>query len=623
MDDSSSSYYWKAFSGFLRCGLVDADTCDASYNIWVKRSHPNPLKASQGKTVTVMEKRENRPRRELAVLFFEAVKDYVPYQFVGLVMDAVIKGYTKDLSWGQIFFSSDYSEVFTLEPMEQTQSNYYAQATVRILVFVVMRHAVYEVDGEESSPHDPKYVFEQWFFNADGGDVTSQSWKDGFTQYGVRTVIKYYLKLYKEVQMKRDAARNDESDELPSVLLKGVISSSDNCAEQYKCLHSFLGISRLISIIKEEFSQRSEDGSPKDEIGSQIVLDDFEIIWLWAGAGFFKWRHDGAGGWFKMECRKEVLKLDNGFFKGVIGGAKDMVVFGNKKFKNPVSKFNKIQTLSPEQLVTYNNRVQQNHFELVTSSALQAEDVEKGTVTVTGTRNIHFQHVHGPNSGKAMFMNLMCPCVHHRHFGEKGGQCEYPHLFPSLLPRNTQLDQAPLAVEQADQNEVERESDDEDNFDDDNHVVLVLEAGQNVAIQDHDNGHERGGYMLIKLFDQFVVTVPKNKTIVCDMVVDENLTPLTFTQGEELLVGYLWSIVDPRKRTFELFDDQTDIPDDERWSGYPKVYFPKAMVLHDGFNMPAYSPGRESDDSRKIVQLSKEDEKLILGEILDGDYDFY
>ena len=48
---------------------------------------------------------------------------YVKYLFTGLVMNAVIKGFTTDLPPNALFFSMDYSEVFSLEPFEQVPRN--------------------------------------------------------------------------------------------------------------------------------------------------------------------------------------------------------------------------------------------------------------------------------------------------------------------------------------------------------------------------------------------------------------------------------------------------------------------------------------------------------------------
>ena len=117
-------------------------------------------------------------------------------------------------------------------------------------------------------------------------------------------------------------------------------------------------------------------------------LTSVVLIWRWAGAGFFKWRHDGAGGWFKNECRKEVLKGVHGFFLGVINGAEDMVAFGNRTFAQPAPPPLPKQP-SPQQLASHRNRVRRNFFVHVTSEMLAAEDVQEAARTVPDTMEIH------------------------------------------------------------------------------------------------------------------------------------------------------------------------------------------------------------------------------------------
>ena len=119
------------------------------------------------------------------------------YLFVGLVMNAVIKGLTTDLPQNALFWSMDYSEVFSLEPFEQLQSLYYSTQIVRILVIVTMRHAVRELDGEESTADNFIPVFENWFYIAH--HLAKQAWP--FSQFAVRHMLETMIRKHADVQV--------------------------------------------------------------------------------------------------------------------------------------------------------------------------------------------------------------------------------------------------------------------------------------------------------------------------------------------------------------------------------------------------------------------------------------
>ena len=82
----------------------------------------------------------------------------------GEYMDEQIKKNTfYDLPWRHIAFATDFSEVFSLDPLHELQSLYYSKDTVKILVFVVVRHAQMELDGEQSSAEHFVPVYENWY----------------------------------------------------------------------------------------------------------------------------------------------------------------------------------------------------------------------------------------------------------------------------------------------------------------------------------------------------------------------------------------------------------------------------------------------------------------------------
>ena len=53
-----------------------------------------------------------------------------------------------------------------MDPLAELQSLYYSKETVKILVFVVVRHAQLELDGEQSSPENFVPIYENWYVRA-------------------------------------------------------------------------------------------------------------------------------------------------------------------------------------------------------------------------------------------------------------------------------------------------------------------------------------------------------------------------------------------------------------------------------------------------------------------------
>ena len=68
-------------------------------------------------------------------------------------------------------FATDFSEKFSLDPLAELQSLYYSKETISILVFVTVRHAMLEIDGEQSTPENFIPAFENWFYCADTADI--------------------------------------------------------------------------------------------------------------------------------------------------------------------------------------------------------------------------------------------------------------------------------------------------------------------------------------------------------------------------------------------------------------------------------------------------------------------
>ena len=101
---------------------------------------------AEGKKQLQLVRKVGYPVDEFMGMYSKALQKYVWFRFVGTYMDATIKPVFADLPRGKFACAADYSEVFALEPLEQLQSQYYSTRTVRILVIVSVRHAVFELD---------------------------------------------------------------------------------------------------------------------------------------------------------------------------------------------------------------------------------------------------------------------------------------------------------------------------------------------------------------------------------------------------------------------------------------------------------------------------------------------
>jgi hypothetical protein len=254
--------------------------------------------------------------------------------------------------------------------------------------------------------------------------VEKQDWT--FSQIGLRWVMKTMLERARVAEAKKLAARQEAAAaaavapispqtaeptapptgpdcdfEAPSgALVNGFIIASDNCSAQFKCRHSLLGMSRLPRLVLNSLVQ-----SPLRTMNKKI-----STLWLWAGAGFFKWRHDTAGGWLKREASKDVLKGERGFFRGSISGAEKLVEFGNLKLAKPTHTVPKAKA-SEATCTSYELRVRENHFLDISAEDIKIEDApradEKSAVT-------HTQQLHGcwaVSEGRVKVCDRPCSCA--------------------------------------------------------------------------------------------------------------------------------------------------------------------------------------------------------------------
>ena len=126
---------------------------------------------AEGKKQLALQRKCGETRCELGEKYITALHEYITYRFVGTYMDKHIKGTFNDLPWCSLAFAIDFSEVFSLDPLAELQSLYYSKETVKILVIVTVRHAMLELDGEQSTPEDFVPVFENHFYCADTAEV--------------------------------------------------------------------------------------------------------------------------------------------------------------------------------------------------------------------------------------------------------------------------------------------------------------------------------------------------------------------------------------------------------------------------------------------------------------------
>jgi hypothetical protein len=172
-------------------------------------------------------------------------------------------------------------------------------------------------------------------------------------------------------------------------------------------------------------------------------LELISLLWIWAGAGFFKWRHDTAGGWFKNLARKEVLKGSGGFFNGAIKGASALVDFGKTYLTTPTATVPGAS--APDHVhQRYKHRVWENHFELVIAADLDAVDYIAADErdAVAGTLQVHAQFADG-REGVCQFKNVLCRCTRCKE--SEDHECEQPG-YADLEWRIKEIRPAPASI---------------------------------------------------------------------------------------------------------------------------------------------------------------------------------
>ena len=551
------------------------------------------------------------PVDEFMDMYSEALQKYVWFRFVGTYMDQAIKPVFADLPRGKFACAADYSEVYALEPLEQLQSMYYSTRTVRILVIVSVRHAVFELDEEESQD-DFIPVFENWFLCADGVDL-KQNW--AYSEFGLKwvaaTMIERAASVEKmriedrerakgaadaalgQLRLRPDVPESPTPADPPSALITGWISASDQCAEQFRSLHTVLGQSRLPKIVLDALNAPA-----------RALCGPLEMLWLWAGTGYFKWRHDTAGGWFKRHASAEVLKGKMGYFHGNIEGAQNLVEYGLKRHAKPEQKAPKAPKpdATLEQKERFQRRVRENHFKYLSKADIDAAGslrADKASA-VDGIMKLHGLTSKSTEPGVCLVCERPCTCLGCRH-GD-GLPCERLNhrsewhrvemRAETASARNTRRrgarDEAPFDEGPFDG---DGESDDESEGDGDEPpareaVLAALVGGANVMFINHGNPDME--YYVAQLAPDPWTTVEADQ--VTESCFDEHGEPLRFRAGERVLRGYFYSLRRSGARHYELHDATyartvSAAVKSSQYSGWPEVLFRQDMVLHVGFHM--------------------------------------
>lgn len=95
--------------------------------------------------------------------FSKLLESFPAHRFRAQWQHNQMKTLLENLPPGHVCCIHDYSENYTCQHQDQIQSLYYGQTQASIHVTVLHRHALKELDSEESSAEDPKLVTEHLF----------------------------------------------------------------------------------------------------------------------------------------------------------------------------------------------------------------------------------------------------------------------------------------------------------------------------------------------------------------------------------------------------------------------------------------------------------------------------
>ena len=195
-----------------------------------------------------------------------------------------LKSIVQCLPIGHVVCVHDYSENYSCQHQDQIQSLYYGQTQASIHVTVMHRHSLAEIDGEDSTPDNPKIVTEHLF-------VISPDLKhDHHSVHHCRTLVAKYL-----TQIR-----------CPVIMMH---EWTDGCSAQYKSRHCMGDVSYSVA-----------------DFGYPTIRNYFET-------SHAKGPQDGAGANLKFKADMAVIRR-----QAVIQNAADLYQFAQEKLKVPSGK---------------------------------------------------------------------------------------------------------------------------------------------------------------------------------------------------------------------------------------------------------------------------------------------
>ena len=221
------------------------------------------------------------PPSELFNYFLFLLKFFPAHQFRAGWQHQQMQDLKMHLPLNEVICVHDYSENYTCQDQDQSQSSYYGQTQVSIHVTILHRHAISRVDGTQSTLSDPHIVTEHLFAISDDLQHDHQS------VHNCRKLVANYLKSI--------GCQVDVMHEW-----------TDGCSAQYKSRHCMGDVSYSM----EDFSFRT-------------IRNYFET-------SHAKGPQDGAGANLKHKAEMEVIRRNVR-----IQSAKDLYEFAMANLQEP------------------------------------------------------------------------------------------------------------------------------------------------------------------------------------------------------------------------------------------------------------------------------------------------
>ena len=100
---------------------------------------------------------------EMFLYFTKLLETFPAHRFRAKWQHEQLQNLLENLPLGHVCCIHDYSENYSCQHQDQIQSLYYGQTQASIHLTILHRHALSEIDGEESSEDDPRVVTEHLY----------------------------------------------------------------------------------------------------------------------------------------------------------------------------------------------------------------------------------------------------------------------------------------------------------------------------------------------------------------------------------------------------------------------------------------------------------------------------